>query len=115
MIARSGHALLRLIDDILDFSKIEAGRVVLEQVPCDIGAIAREVVTLLGVQAHAKGLHIDAHVAAGTPTHLVTDPGRVRQVLFNLVGNAIKFTEAGSVHVTRGAARTCRSRAPRCA
>jgi PAS domain S-box-containing protein len=100
MIARSGHALLRLIDDILDFSKIEAGRVVLEQVPCDIAAIAREVVTLLGVQALAKGLHIDAHVAPGTPTRLVTDPGRVRQVLFNLVGNAIKFTESGSVHVT---------------
>jgi PAS domain S-box-containing protein len=99
MIARSGNALLRLIDDILDYSKIEAGRVVLEQVPCDIGGLAREVVTLLGVPATAKGLRLEAVVAPDTPTHLVTDPGRVRQVLFNLVGNAIKFTEAGSVQV----------------
>jgi PAS domain S-box-containing protein len=99
MIARSGGALLRLIDDILDFSKIEAGRVVLEHVPCDIAALARDVVTLLGVPAHAKGLHLDAQVDAATPTHVVTDAGRLRQVLFNLVGNAIKFTEAGSVQV----------------
>jgi PAS domain S-box-containing protein len=99
MIARSGNALLRLIDDILDFSRIEAGRVVLEQVPCDVGALAREVVTLLGVPAHAKGLRIDAHVESEVPALVVTDAGRVRQVLFNLVGNAIKFTEAGSVHL----------------
>ncbi len=100
MIGRSGRSLLRLIDDILDFSKIEAGRVVLEQVPCDVGAIADEVVAMLGVQARAKGLQVDARVVPGTPTAVVTDPGRVRQVLFNLVGNAIKFTPAGAVHVT---------------
>ena len=103
MIARSGDALLHLIDDILDFSKIEAGRVVLEQMSCDVGALAREVVTLLGVQARAKGLHLDSHVVPGATTTVITDPGRVRQVLFNLVGNAIKFTEAGAVHVTVGA------------
>ena len=102
MISRSGNALLRLIDDILDFSKIEAGRVVLEQIPCDVGAIAGEVVTLLGVQAHTRGLALDAHVVPGTPCAVITDPGRIRQILFNLVGNAIKFTEAGAVHVTVG-------------
>jgi PAS domain S-box-containing protein len=100
IIGRSGHALLRLIDDILDFSKIEAGRVVLEQMACDVGDVAREVVTLLSVQARRKQLHLDAHVTPGTPPVVFTDPGRVRQVLFNLVGNAIKFTEVGAVHVT---------------
>ncbi|BCS35369.1 hypothetical protein TBR22_A45960 [Luteitalea sp. TBR-22] len=99
MIGRSGHALLRLIDDILDFSKIEAGRVVLEQMSSDVGALAQEVVTLLGVQAQAKGLQLEATIAPGTPTVVVIDPGRLRQVLFNLVGNAIKFTEAGGVTV----------------
>ena len=103
MIGRSGNALLRLIDDILDFSKIEAGRVVLEQMVCDVGALAREVVTLLSVQARAKRLHLDAHLVPGTTAVVITDPGRVRQVLFNLVGNAIKFTEDGAVHVTVGA------------
>ncbi len=99
MIARSGNALLRLIDDILDFSKIEAGRVVIEQVACDIGELVRDVATLLGAPAQAKGLHVTTSVAPGTPTRVVTDPGRVRQVLLNLVGNAIKFTEKGEVHV----------------
>ncbi|AMY12384.1 Aerobic respiration control sensor protein ArcB [Luteitalea pratensis] len=99
IIGRSGNALLRLIDDILDFSKIEAGRVVLEQMTCDVGVIAREVVTLLSVQAQMKRLRLDAHVVPGTPA-VITDPGRIRQVLFNLVGNAIKFTQAGAVHVT---------------
>jgi len=103
IIGRSGNALLRLIDDILDFSKIEAGRVVLEQMACDVGIIAREVVTLLSVQARMTGLHLDAHVVPGTPAAVITDPGRVRQVLFNLVGNAIKFTQAGAVDVTVGA------------
>ena len=111
MIGRSGNSLLRLIDDILDFSKIEAGRVVLEQMPCDVGVITREVITLLRVQAHTKGLRLDSHVAAGTPTALITDPGRLRQVLFNLVGNAIKFTEAGAVHVTVGCDRVEAGRA----
>ena len=102
IIGRSGHALLRLIDDILDFSKIEAGRVVLEHTACDVGVIAREVVTLLSVQASRRQLHVDAHVTPGTSPVVFTDPGRVRQVLLNLVGNAIKFTEAGAVHVTVG-------------
>jgi PAS domain S-box-containing protein len=111
MIGRSGNALLRLIDDILDFSKIEAGRVVLEQVSSDVGAIAREVVTLLGVQAHSRGLQLEATIAPGTPTIVVTDPGRLRQVLFNLVGNAIKFTEAGSVAVAVSADHVADGRA----
>ena len=105
MIGRSGNALLRLIDDILDFSKIEAGRVVLEQMACDVGAIAREVVTLLSVQARAKRLHLDAHVVPGTPAAVITDPGRVRQVLFNLVGNAIKFTRGRRRARDRGGRR----------
>ncbi len=101
IIGRSGHALLRLIDDILDFSKIEAGRVVLEQVACDVGAIAREVVTLLSAQARRKGCTwTRTSCRARRRRHYRS--GRVRQVLLNLVGNAIKFTEAGAVHVTVG-------------
>ncbi|MCC6162300.1 MAG: PAS domain S-box protein [Acidobacteria bacterium] len=99
LITRSGQSLLHLIDDVLDFSKIEAGRVVLEQIPTDVGGLAREVAAMLRVPAAEKGLSFDIDVSAGTPSPVITDPGRVRQVLFNLVGNAVKFTETGSVCV----------------
>ncbi len=99
LITKSGQSLLHLIDDVLDFSKIEAGRVVLEQIPTDVGELAREVMAMLRVPAAEKGLRLDIEVSPDTPAPVITDPGRVRQVLFNLVGNAVKFTETGSVRV----------------
>jgi len=95
----SGNTLLALLNDILDLSKIEAGRLTLEQVPMDVGALAREVSTLLGSRATEKGLELVTRVAPELPPLLLGDPGRLRQVLLNLVGNAIKFTDQGRVGV----------------
>jgi len=101
VISRSGSALLRLIDDILDFSKVEAGKLSLERAPVDLTLVAHDVVRLLQGQAAEKGvrLHLDA---PGVPTIVAADPARVRQVLLNLVGNALKFTAEGEVKVGVG-------------
>ena len=98
-IRRSGETLLALINDILDYSKIEAGRLALELVPCDLRAGCAEVVELMAAQASGKGIELGL-VAAPEPMALLADPGRVRQVLFNLIGNAIKFTQKGQVSVS---------------
>jgi signal transduction histidine kinase/CheY-like chemotaxis protein len=93
----SGHALLSLIEEILDFAKVEAGRTTLTEEPFDLVALAEGVVELLAPKAHDKGLSLASFADPGFP-HLVTgDPDRVRQILINLVGNAVKFTEAGGV------------------
>src|SRR5256714_15382176 len=98
-IQSSGDALLSLIDDILDLSKIEAGHLSLEVQPLDLLQVASEVVAIFTAQVRAKGLHISAHVDPAVPPVLEGDAGRLRQVLTNLVGNAIKFTEHGAVEV----------------
>jgi two-component system sensor histidine kinase/response regulator len=95
-------SLLALIDDILDFSKIEAGKLALERVPFDPRAAIGDAVRTLGPRAHQKGLELAIAVDRGVPERLVGDPRRLRQVLFNLVGNAIKFTESGEVVVRAG-------------
>jgi signal transduction histidine kinase/FixJ family two-component response regulator len=95
----AGEALLRLLNDILDLSKIEAGRVELETVACDVYAIADDAVRLLDHDAREKGLAMTSRVALNVPDELYGDPGRLRQVLLNLVSNAVKFTHAGSVEV----------------
>jgi signal transduction histidine kinase/CheY-like chemotaxis protein/HPt (histidine-containing phosphotransfer) domain-containing protein len=95
----SAEALLQIINDILDFSKIEAGRVELERVAFDPRAVVEEALRLLGPQARAKGLALTARCAADLPPALLGDPGRLRQILLNLVGNGIKFTSAGQVCV----------------
>jgi len=97
-IRRSGETLLALINDILDYSKIEAGRLTLELVPCDLRAGCAEVIELMAAQAAGKGIDLGL-LASPEPLTLVADPGRVRQVLFNLIGNAIKFTQQGQVSV----------------
>jgi signal transduction histidine kinase/ActR/RegA family two-component response regulator len=99
LIRNSGQTLLTLINDILDLAKVEAGRMELELVDFDPGLMVDEVVSLLTVRAEAKDLVLRSQVAPGVPRRLRGDPGRLRQVLFNIVGNALKFTEAGSVEV----------------
>jgi len=99
IVRTSGETLLTVINDILDFSKIEAGKLELENTAFDIRSVAEEVVTMLAERAHAKGLELTCAIEPTLPATLSGDPGRLRQVLTNLVGNAIKFTDAGEVAV----------------
>ena len=91
---------MTIINDILDFSKIEAGRLRLEPVPFDLMVAVEEVGELLSGAAQEKGLDLIVRVAPALPRHLVGDPGRIRQILLNLVGNAVKFTDKGHVLVS---------------
>ncbi|MEM1250120.1 MAG: response regulator, partial [Acidobacteriota bacterium] len=99
VIRSSAMALLTIINDILDFSKIEAGKVEFESIPFDLHVAASEVADLLVTQAEEKGIELVVRCAPKAPRRVVGDPGRVRQVMMNLVGNAIKFTETGHVMV----------------
>lgn len=98
-IKRNGEHLLNVLDDILDLSKIEAGRMTVERMACDPFQVAGDVAALMSVRAKAKRLpfHVD-HVGA-IPARIHTDPTRVRQILINLIGNAIKFTERGEIRL----------------
>ncbi|HEX4328766.1 MAG TPA: response regulator [Burkholderiales bacterium] len=96
---RSGEALLQIINDILDFSKIEAGKLELQKEEFALAALIEEIGELLAPRAHAKRVELACEVGSGLPPLLVGDAGRIRQVLTNLAGNAIKFTEAGEVLV----------------
>ena len=98
-IKTSGEAFLSLIDEILDFSKIEAGRIDIVAAPFDLHALVEGVVELLAPKAQGKGVEISAFVAAGVPAQVVGDGDRLRQVLVNLAGNAVKFTEIGGIGV----------------
>jgi PAS domain S-box-containing protein len=93
----SGRTLLALIDDILDLSKIEAGKVVLTNLSFNLNHTVEEVVQILRVQATTKGLRMDAHISSEVPGFLRGDAHRLRQVLTNLVANAIKFTDSGGI------------------
>jgi signal transduction histidine kinase len=93
----SGEALLTIVNDILDFSKIEAGQLELEIVDIDLGQVMQGAVELLAGTAESKGLELHASIAPDVPTRLRGDGGRLRQVLINLIGNAIKFTARGEV------------------
>jgi PAS domain S-box-containing protein len=97
LIDQSGRALLEIIDDILDFSKIEAGRIDLESVDFDLRRAVREVLGSFAEAAQARGLELLCLIRHDVPSALRGDPGRLRQVLTNLVGNAVKFTEKGEV------------------
>ncbi len=96
----SGRALLSIIDEILDTSKIESGRLELEDKPFDVAAVAETVTELLAPRAHDKGIEISGHVSARVPVQIMGDQHRLRQILFNLCGNAIKFTDRGGVSLT---------------
>ncbi len=97
---RSGNNLLGIINDVLDFSKIEAGKLELEQVELDVRRTLEDVVDMLAERAHTKGLELACGIPSDLPVQLVGDPLRLRQVLTNLAGNAIKFTASGSVLIS---------------
>jgi signal transduction histidine kinase/DNA-binding response OmpR family regulator/HPt (histidine-containing phosphotransfer) domain-containing protein len=101
----SGNALLSLINDILDFSKIEAKKLDLEEIPFVLRDDLGDCIETLAFRGHAKGLEIACRVRPDVPDHLIGDPGRLRQIIVNLVGNAIKFTHAGEVVVHVGTKR----------
>jgi len=101
----SSESLLSIINDILDFSKVEAGKMDLEEVEFDIRDTLSDFATLLEHKAQEKKLNFQCSISGELPSALVGDPGRLRQILVNLVGNAIKFTEKGSVTVTVTASR----------
>ena len=98
-VRRSGEALLAIINDILDFSKIEAGKLTLEPMPFALRNTVAEFLKTAGPLAHAKGLELTYDVSPEIPDGIEADAGRIGQVLLNLVGNAIKFTERGEVAV----------------
>jgi two-component system capsular synthesis sensor histidine kinase RcsC len=98
-ITTASHSLLEIINDILDFSKVEAGQLHLAQLPFDLVETVEEVLTLHAPVARAKGLDLTYSLAPSLPRRYIGDAGRIRQVLANLVSNAIKFTEAGSVSI----------------
>ncbi len=99
IITRNGEHLLHLINDILDLSKIEAGKHNLDLRPCSVRRLASEVLKTMLVQADAKGLSLLLEYGTDVPNKVVTDPIRLRQILVNLIGNAIKFTEAGKIRI----------------
>ena len=96
-VVNSADALLQIINDILDFSKIEAGRIELESIPFDLQLLCEEVCGIMTVKANEKNLELLLRYPHNAPRFCIGDPGRVRQILFNLVSNAIKFTDNGHV------------------
>lgn len=99
-IKESGETLEALINDILDFSKIEAGRLTLEEETFDLHETVQDTMRWLAIRAHQKGLEIACHLRPGVPVGVVGDNTRLRQIIVNLVSNAIKFTEQGEVELT---------------
>ena len=98
-IRRNGAHLLTIVNDILDISKIEAGKMEIEILPTSVPRLIADVVELLGVRASEKGVVLEARFQSRFSEHVLTDPVRLRQVLMNIVGNAIKFTERGTVTI----------------
>jgi signal transduction histidine kinase/CheY-like chemotaxis protein len=96
---RAGDNLLNVINDILDFSKVEAGQIELESIEFDLAAVLGEAVEIASVRARAKGLVITNRIEPDIPAGLIGDPGRLRQILLNLLGNATKFTERGELTI----------------
>ena len=102
LVQSSAESLLSLLNDILDYSKIEAGRLELELMPLDLRQLTDEVLDVLGVTASRKGLELAGIVDHRVPRRVMGDPTRLRQILINLVGNAVKFTERGAVTIRIG-------------
>ncbi|NGZ77477.1 PAS domain S-box protein [Saccharibacillus sp. VR-M41] len=100
IISGSGRSLMRILDDVLDFSKIDAGRLSLEPERVLLAPLVSEAAELFEPRAEEKGISLQLEIASGVPEEIVTDPVRLRQVLTNLIGNAVKFTEQGSITVS---------------
>lgn len=98
-IERSANNLLSIINDVLDFSKLEAGKLVLETIPFPLRATLDEVVVLLAQSAHEKGLELTLNIQNDVPDNAIGDPLRMQQIIVNLLGNAIKFTERGNIDI----------------
>lgn len=96
----SAESLLALVNDVLDFSKIEAGMMTLEKLPCELEDLVDSAVRSFALRAQQKGLNLTVEFSRELPRFVLTDPTRLRQVLCNLVGNALKFTTRGEVHVS---------------
>ncbi len=99
LVRTSADSLLDIINDVLDFSKVEAGKLTFEMIDVDIRRCVEKSVRSLAVSAHRKGLELNYYVESDVPAVIVSDPTRLSQVIINLVGNAIKFTETGEVYV----------------
>jgi len=102
-IRTSAQALLTIVNDVLDLSRLDARKMSLSEVDFDLADCLKDTVQLLRPQAHAKGLSLDLDLLAGLPRQVRADDGRLRQVLINLIGNAIKFTEHGGITIRVGA------------
>jgi Amt family ammonium transporter len=102
---RNGQHLVRILSDILDFAKLEAGRLEVERIETRLPEILRDVEQLMAPAARAKGIGFEMDAASDLPAAILSDPTRLRQILVNLVGNAIKFTTTGGVRITAGLAR----------
>jgi two-component system, sensor histidine kinase and response regulator len=96
-VRHSAKALLTVLNDILDFSKIEAGKLEFDVARVDLRDLIEDVVRLIGIQAHAKSIEVTAYIDAAAPDFIQVDAGRLRQILLNLFGNAVKFTQAGEI------------------
>ena len=99
VISRSGEALMNIINDILDYSKIEAGKMDLESIEFDVAELVDDCLQLFSGTAHKRNLELMANISMDTPAKLIGDPTRLRQILVNLIGNAFKFTESGSIFI----------------
>ncbi|QKJ88463.1 two-component sensor histidine kinase BarA [Paramixta manurensis] len=98
-IERSANNLLSIINDVLDFSKLEAGRLILESIPFPLRTTLDETLVLLAPSAHEKGLELTIHIQNDVPDNAIGDPLRLQQIITNLIGNAIKFTERGNIDI----------------
>jgi CheY-like chemotaxis protein len=110
IINRSGEHLLTLINDVLEMAKIEAGRVQLENIPFDLGNMVRDVTDMMQIRAKEKGLRLLIDQSSRFPRYIVGDEARLRQVLLNLTGNAVKFTQQGGVTLRLGTKKNNNSR-----
>ena len=108
IITRSADSLLRVINDVLDFSKIEAGKLTIESIPFNLRTLVEGVAEMFTPHAHEKRLEFVCHLASSVPENLIGDPSRLRQILVNFVGNAVKFTPEGEVAITATVKRQTR-------